>query len=120
MKKLLMMLAAVMAMMMGCGKDDCEKAFDVQNDAMKAACKGKSCWFCECYANQKGKVVDYDSTFKAVGCKDAPPVENKEYKEGDKCEGEAETYAKKCLDDEAACKKRATEGLEEGCESTAK
>ena len=115
------MLAAAMAMMMvGCGKDDCEKAGDVRIDASKEACKGKSCWYCECVINQEGKMVDYDAEFKAVGCKDIPPASSDTPPVEITCEGKILDDAQECLDDKDKCKAPLIESTNKSCEGTPK
>jgi len=103
MKKWMLMLAATMVMMVGCGKNECEQAADVYQEGTEEACKGKSCALCDCLKK------DGDE------CKGVQKIGNINNKA--KCEDEALTEAEKCLNDKTACKKQAKDAVEQGCKA---
>ena len=79
----------------GNGKNDCEKAAELAQETMDAACatKDDTCCVCKCWKEDK----DYD--IMAVDCTcvpfDPPP---------ETCEGAILQEAQNCLADETACK----------------
>ena len=106
MKKWMLMLAAVMVTMMGCGQNECEECADIYVDAAKEACKGKKCGYCDC-AQKKGKY--YDGT----SCKDAP--KDSANNTDEKCEGKVLEAAKECVKNKSTRKSEMKSAIEQYC-----
>jgi len=83
-------VAAMAMMVAGCGKNDCQKLDDIERDAVKDACKGKSnCTLCECAKDEK----KYYDRFSGK----CESYTKEELQDSEKCEGAALREARACL-----------------------
>jgi hypothetical protein len=100
MKRLMMLLVAVVVAMVGCAKDepetksDCEKAFGIMKDAAEKTCNDfEDCQFCDCL--QVGELPWQEDDI--LRCESRENIEE--------CEGWRIGWSKWCVEDEARCAK---------------